>query len=45
MGANWHWDKNWTLRPQLNYWKNSSDIVIDSYNRMDVSLNIRRDFR
>jgi hypothetical protein len=45
MGANWHWDKNWTLRPQLNYTRNYSNIVIYSYNRMDVSLTIRRDFR
>ena len=45
MGANWHWDKNWTLRPQLNYSRNYSDIVIYSYNRMDVSLTIRRDFQ
>lgn len=44
-GANWPWDKNWTLRPQLSYSKNYSDIIIYRYNRMDVSLNIRRDFR
>jgi tetratricopeptide (TPR) repeat protein len=44
-GANWHWDKNWTLRPQLNYFRNDSNIVIYSYDRTDVSLTIRRDFR
>jgi len=45
VGANWHWDKLWTLRPQLNYSKNDSNIVIYGFNRMDVSLNVRRDFR
>lgn len=44
-GANWHWDKNWTLRPQFSYSRNYSDIVIYRYNRRDVSLTIRRDFR
>lgn len=45
VGANWHWDKLWTLRPQLNYAKNNSNIIIYSYDRMGVSLAIRRDFR
>ena len=44
-GANWHWDKNWTLRPQFNYARNYSDIVIYRYNRRDISLTVRRDFR
>lgn len=45
VGANWQWNKFWALRPQLNYSKNDSNIVIYSFSRMDVSLNIRRDFR
>jgi len=44
VGANWHLDKSWTLRPQLTYMKNDSNIVIYGYDRMDVSLTIRRDF-
>jgi hypothetical protein len=44
-GANWHWDKNWLLRPQLNYSRNNSNIVLYSYNRTDFSLTIRREFR
>lgn len=44
-GANWHWDKNWTLRPQLNYSRNDSNISIYRYDLMDVSLTLRRDFR
>jgi len=45
LGLNWHWDKLWSLRPQLNYTKNFSNIAIYGYDRMDVSLNVRRDFR
>lgn len=45
LGADWHWDKLWTLRPQLSYYRNDSNIAIDSYDRMDVSLTVRRDFR
>lgn len=44
-GANWQWNKHWTLRPQMNYLKNESNLVVYSYNKMDVSLNIRRDLR
>jgi tetratricopeptide (TPR) repeat protein len=45
MGANWRWDKLWTLRPQLNYSRNNSNIEIYGYSRTDVSLMIHRDFR
>ena len=45
LGANWNWDKLWTLRPQLSYSRNDSNIAIYGYDRMDVSLTIRRDFR
>jgi hypothetical protein len=43
-GASWSFSKRWTLRPQLNFSRNSSNIVIYSYIRRDVSLTIRRDF-
>jgi hypothetical protein len=45
LGANWRLDKFWTLRPQLSYSRNDSNIVVYGFNRIDVSLNIRRDFR
>lgn len=45
LGANWRWRKYWTLRPQLAYTRDSSNIVIYSYNRTDVSLTLRRDFQ
>jgi len=45
IGVNWHLDKGWTLRPQLSYTKSDSNIVIYGYDRMDVSLAIRRDLQ
>lgn len=45
IGTNWHWDKNWVLRPQLAYSKNLSNIAIYSFDRIDASMTIRRDFR
>jgi tetratricopeptide (TPR) repeat protein len=45
VGANWQWNKSWSLRPQLNYSKNDSNIVIYTFSRIDVSVNIRREFR
>ncbi|MEO8332472.1 MAG: porin family protein [Gallionella sp.] len=45
LAADWHWDRQWTLRPQLSYYRNDSNIAIYSYDRIDVSLNVRRDFR
>jgi len=44
VGANWHWDNNWTLRPKLSYSRNYSNIAIYSYNRTDISLTIRHEF-
>lgn len=45
VGSNWRWDKLWTLRAQLNYSKNDSNIGIYEYDRVDIALAIRRDFR
>jgi|WetSurMetagenome_2_1015567.scaffolds.fasta_scaffold00554_7 outer membrane protein len=44
-GVNWHWNKFWTVRPQLSYTRDDSNIVVYEFNRLDVSLNVRRDFR
>jgi len=45
LGANWHMNRLWSLRPQLSYSRNDSNIAIYSYERTDVSLTLRRDFR
>ncbi|MFA6903764.1 MAG: tetratricopeptide repeat protein [Gallionellaceae bacterium] len=43
--ADWRWDKLWTLRSQLYYSKNASNIGIYSYDKLDISLIVRRNFR
>jgi len=45
LGADWHWGRLWTLRPQLSHSRNDSNIAIYGYDRTDVSLTVRRDFR
>jgi len=43
-GINWHWDKLWTVRPQLAWIHNQSNISIYGYDRVDVSVTVRRSF-
>jgi tetratricopeptide (TPR) repeat protein len=45
LGINWHYDKVWTVRPQIAYIRNNSNIVIYQFDRTDVSITIRRDFK
>jgi len=44
-GASWHVDKDWTVRTQLTMTRNQSNIAIYSFDRTDVSVLLRRDFR
>ena len=44
LGLNWHFDKLWTVRPQLALSRNDSNIEIYRYHRADVSVAVRRDF-
>jgi outer membrane protein len=45
LGANWHLDKLWTLRPQMVVTNNRSNIEIYSYARTDLSITLRREFK
>jgi len=45
VGINWHYDKLWTVRPQISYLRNNSNIAIYQHDRTDVSITIRRDFK
>lgn len=38
-------DRAWTVRPQVLYIHNDSNIPIYAYKRSDVSITLRRDFR
>jgi hypothetical protein len=44
LGLNWHMTKLWTLRPQVAWSRNDSNIAIYSYKRTDASVTIRRSF-
>lgn len=45
LGLNWHYDKAWTVRPQISHIRNNSNIAISKFDRTDVSVTIRRDFK
>jgi outer membrane protein len=42
-GLSWTVAKGWSLRPQLQYFKNRSNLPLFEYDRTDVSLNLRVD--
>ncbi|MCP4042800.1 MAG: DUF560 domain-containing protein, partial [Gammaproteobacteria bacterium] len=45
LGLDWKYLQNWKLSPRLSYTKNHSNIEIDKYERTEVGLTVRREFR
>ncbi|MDZ4201528.1 MAG: tetratricopeptide repeat protein [Gallionella sp.] len=45
IAANWRLDKLWTVKPQVALSRKNSNITLYSFDRMDVSVTVRRDFR
>lgn len=43
-GIAWTFAQGWSLRPQLVYIENESNLAIFEYEKTDVSLNLRKDF-
>lgn len=43
-GAVWRFAPAWSLKPNLSWLHNSSNISVNDYERVEVSLMIRRDF-
>ena len=43
-GVSWRFAKGWSLRPQLTWTRSASNIELNDYKRMDVSLSMRKDF-
>ncbi|MEK6211323.1 MAG: tetratricopeptide repeat protein [Pseudomonadota bacterium] len=41
----WQFANKWSLRPQVTYIKNRSNIQIYDFTRADMALNLRRDFQ
>lgn len=44
LGITWTFAPGWSLRPQLVYIKNDSNLAIFEYEKTDVSVNLRKDF-
>lgn len=44
LGAIWKFADVWSLRPQVFFIRNNSNIAIYTYQRTDVSVTLRRDF-
>lgn len=45
VGFNWRPYPNWTVRPQVSYWSNESNLSLYSYDRTETSVTVRHDFR
>jgi hypothetical protein len=43
-GIAWTFAKGWSLRPQVVYYKNKSNLALYEYDRTDTSINLRVDF-
>ncbi|MBS4097683.1 MAG: tetratricopeptide repeat protein [Sulfuricella sp.] len=45
LGLVYRHDADWTLRPQIGMIANRSNITVNQYDRVDVSLMLRREFK
>jgi len=45
LGINWRFTHAWSLRPQASYTRNDATTAINEYDRYDVSVTLRRDWR
>ena len=45
VGMTWHYDKYWSLKPQVKKTRNMSNIPIYQFDMTDVSVTLRRDFQ
>jgi hypothetical protein len=45
LGANWRLNDAWSLRPQLAYTRNDATTAINDYDRYELSVTLRRDWR
>jgi FimV-like protein len=45
IGLTWQFMRDWSLRPQLQYTHNASNVELYDFDRTDVSINLRKDFR
>ncbi len=44
LGATWRFAQRWSLRPQVSYIRNQSNIALYEFSKTDISIAIRREF-
>ena len=44
LGLNYIPARDWSIRPQISYTKNDSNIELNSFDRSIISVNVRKDF-
>lgn len=44
LGLNWRPAKDWTVRPQVTYSENSSNVALSEYKRTEATVTVRYDF-
>ena len=45
LGINWRLNDAWSVRPQLGYTRNDATTAINDYDRSELSITLRRDWR
>lgn len=45
LGVLWRVDRVWSVRPQVTYMRNTSNIDIYAFDRYEASITLRRDFK
>ena len=44
-GVNWRLNRAWSLRPQASYTRNDSNAAFNDFDRYELSITLRRDWR
>ena len=44
-GVNWRLNRDWSLRPQASYTRNDSNAAFNDFDRYELSITLRRDWR
>ena len=45
IGWNWRFARNWSVRPQVTYAENRSNVPLSEYRRTEATITVRYDFR
>ena len=45
LGLNWRFQRDWSLKPQLTYTRSDSNFRVYDYDRYELMLTLRKDFR